>query len=254
MNMKKVLAAVLAGTMVMGGTVAVCAETIDNVFVGDFLSVQSAGIEVKAEELTMTFKGQSADTSAYYFCPNVILYTADEPAFQGTNYAEYVVIRADRWSWTPAGDCASYSGDTTWEVSGPDNDEFDAWIAALGEGMDFTVKAKLDGDKVVCDFTAGSINMKFTTPVDTSRPVYLSLSGEKCKMSDINYSYAGGDAAAGDDSSSGDGAAAGSDDAAAGTSDQKTEQTGDAAPIAAVVVALAGCAAIAFASKKRFVK
>lgn len=52
--------------------------------------------------------------------------------------------------------------------------------------------------------------------------------------------------------------AAGDQQEESGSAEEETatpiKKTGDAAPIAAVVVALAGCAAIAFASKKRFVK
>ncbi len=156
-----------------------------------FLSAQTSGQEVTESGTALTFRNTSdASAANNWETPVVIGYTGSEPIFNGAGYKEYVVVRSDNWAWGPAG--VGDKAAATWASSGYNmtsnvGDPFDwaAWLASNKSGTDCKVQAvKADG-KVYIEFTNGSITSVTSFPVADGEKIYISLSGEKCKLTNI---------------------------------------------------------------------
>ncbi len=267
MKLKKVLAAVLAGTMVMASvSTAFAATSIADLECGTaddgttWWIAHTEGIELKEGTTTFTFTNTSTGSSNWNSGIYVI-YTADE-AYDGgedgisatSGYTEYYVCRSDVYGWDGAG---AVSATTLTVDSSPadgleDQTDIDAawadWLAECQAGIDSTIVATLSGDTLTVVFTVGDAQTTATIAVDSSVATYLSLTGELCTLSDISYEY---EETSSNTAGTTNTTSESSESSEAATTTQKTTQAGDAAPVAAVAVALLGCAAIAFASKKK---
>ncbi len=201
---KKFLAALLATSLVLTiapvmpagmGAVAVAEEKTE-LDCNAFLEAQTDGQEVTESGITITFKSTSyADAKENWNSPVVIAYTGDEAKFQGTGYKEYVVVRSDDWAWGPEG--VGDKTTATWTSSGYNmtsnaGSAFDwaAWLAANKAGTDCKVHAVKKDGKITIEFTNGTLTSSTSFPVETGKKVYISLSGEKCKLSNIKTSGA----------------------------------------------------------------
>lgn len=158
-----------------------------------FLGAQTDGKEVTESGIALTFKNTSDATAINNWeTPVVIAYTGDEPKFQGAGYKEYVVVRSDNWAWGPEGvgdktapTWASSGYGMTANIDGPDPFDFVSWLAANVAGTDCKVQAVKKDGKVFIEFTNGGITSTTSFPVAAGEKIYISLSGEKCKLTDI---------------------------------------------------------------------
>ena len=165
---------------------------------------------------TITFKNTTTGTSNWNSGIYVI-YTADE-AFAGgsgisdlSGYTEYYVCRSDVYGWDGAGVISAAT--LTTDAAPADDDEWAEWLAAMQAGQDCTITATLDGSTLTVVFAAGTAQTTATITVDADSPVYLSLTGELCELTDIYYTVSkqvSGAAASSDalTSTTGDGKAA----------------------------------------------
>lgn len=205
--MKKLLAILLAVAMVMSiALVASAAETtMPDLDCAGWWTAHTAGVELTETPTTITFTNTTyADAADNWNTALWILYTANEAKVNGDGYVEYWVHRSDNYGWGNAGYyTAALPADTFLNTAFPDNlaannitwvGEFaegcwENWVADSKAGAEGTVTAKLDGNgNAVITISYHGVTNTVTLPVDTSKPVYLSLTGEKCKLSNIKVS------------------------------------------------------------------
>ena len=252
MKLKKVLAATLAGTMVMASvSTAFAATSLDDVNATGWWVDHTASVEI-AEGTTVTFtftNTTNSDAGDQWDAPIYVVYTADE-AFAGgadlsstSGYTEYFVGRADAYGWdsadgnTNAGlNLGSFSIDST-------VDDFTAWLSELMNGVNCTLTASMSNSVLTVVFEVNGVKSTYTYTTDGST-IYISLSGEECTLTNISYEVETSTTSSTTTTTT-------TDTTTSETTTDSTTGTGDAAPIAAVAVALLGCAAIAFASKKK---
>ena len=272
MKLRKVLAAVLAGTMVMASLTAVSAESFDDASISDAFSVHTGEVTLSGDfDITYTFNNVGDRSNAGYNYNNYIVEMHTAEAISTTSEGNYVFldVRADNYGWW------AYAAEGTEDIQftatdvPADDAAWAAWLEEMKAGADVEVNIVRSGNTVTVTETAAGytfVAVATTTDFD-GQDLVVYLTGEQCKLTNVELTYNSGSDSSSDDTASDDTASDdSSDDAAAEetttetttTSDdsssttESTTQTGDAAPIAAVAVALLGCAAIAFASKKRF--
>lgn len=126
--------------------------------------------------------------------PIYVVYTGDEPKVGGAGYGEYFVSRSDMFGW---GGAALGAFDTNapekfpegfaWErVSEPN---WDTFLNDNKAGTNSTLSATLENGLLVVTFTNDGAVSKATIPVDATKPVYISLSGELCTLNNIKAEY-----------------------------------------------------------------
>lgn len=222
MKAKKLIAGILAGTMVLSSAVTASAATLDNgtVASGSFWTNRSSGIAIKDSVVTLTFKTKGTPTASWN-CPSYIVYSStDGKSYNGgpsdnadaqksyetgltKNYKEYLVCRGDVYAWTSA-------GATAWEdgVAGPntlgDGYGFTGTAPAVDEGTDWTVyfqeqiKAGTTGTitayysnkNVVVNYKIAGAESTATIPVSSASNLYLGLTTDSCEVTNMSYSYA----------------------------------------------------------------
>ncbi len=268
---KKLLTVALAATMAVASVFSAFAEDVDCT---GWWAAHSQGYEIGANGVDLTFSSKSYDEAASNWnTPIVVVYAADAKFAGGAGmsdtagYTEYAVIRSDAYAWGPAnangttGDVNSGAGADNWAAAGytmentgvpADDAGWAAWLEANKAGVNCTVKATKNNDKVVVELTNNGVTSKTTIPVDASKTIYISVSGELCKVTDLKEAAGG--------APSTDPTPAPSDDkkdepttAPAGSKDNnvKPSQTGDTAAVAVVAIVALGAAVAVIASKKK---
>ena len=160
--------------------------------VDGFWSAHTAGVKIEAgKTYTITFDAKSTDKTNAWNCPSYVIYTnsAAKVDNNSADYKEYIVCRADNWAWTPDGDSGAgtlgdgYKFET---IAVPDSTD---WVATykdtMNAGTEGTITAVLSGKNLVVTYKCAGVESKATIPVDTSKPVYFSLTGEKVAVEDI---------------------------------------------------------------------
>ena len=166
--------------------------------IDNFFSSHTRGIElVDGKQVSIDFKSTS-DVTAVGFWDSVIydLYYASGKFAGGSGitetagYQELFVGRADDFGWktwgtetTNGGLPSNYSYTKIKDV--PATAFVDGLIGAEG-----TITALLDGSTVTVTMSlAGAENKIEITGIDTSeKGLYIALTGEKCRLSDLSYS------------------------------------------------------------------
>ena len=258
MKMKKVLAALLAGTMILGGTVAVSAE---NIVGGDAWwpgPDGHSGAEIQTDgdgEWTYDIKVNRGDDGTLLGGAFVVECYDDAGVYLTVTSAN------DGWVYgvengEVTGASAGGNGYTVGVADdGSEVDTYKMVVTRTDGNWEFDLFE--NGDKAISKikFPNAAIGEKTTLHFYAQIGDYdVTIAGDDSSSSDdSDAEETVAEATTSDDSASADDAAA-SDDSSDDTSVTSTPQTGDATPIVAVIVALAGCGAVAFASKKRFAK
>lgn len=201
---KKLLAAVvIAATMIMANVLSVFAagETVEAT---GWWVAHSSSVEVTEAGVVVTMHSVSdTDADKNWHTPIVVVYTADQ-AFAGgagisdtPGYSEYMVGRSDAWAWNAIGDSNAVP-----LIAARDDAEgaWDNFIAANIAGVDVKVTAKLESGKIVFTVENNGIKTTYSTEVDTTKPVYISISGEKCTITNITATPNAADPETGDSS------------------------------------------------------
>ena len=154
-------------------------------------TAHTSGIEVTDNGVALTFKNNTYSAAANQWeVPVVVAYAGDEAKVNGAGYDEYAVIRGDAYAWTTkAADANTGAGLAAWNNLGytfqSNASTFDTWLADNKAGTDCKIQAIKKDGKVIIETTVGSVTSYTTFPVDAGKKVYISLSGEKCKLTNI---------------------------------------------------------------------
>lgn len=192
--MKKILALAIAVMMicVCAFSVSAAETALPDVDSPAFWGGHSAGIEVTAEGVDITFTSTTyAEATDWFHGPIYILFTADEAKVNGAGYAEYWVQRGDNAGWSPLAN--TWEGMATLNGAGitmeSTCENWDAlwatWLDNLKAGCEVKIHAELQENNAVITMELQTLKMVTTIPVDTTKTVYLSLSGEKATLTNI---------------------------------------------------------------------
>lgn len=201
--MKKISALLLVLAMVCA--CAVCASaaqtTLPDADCPGWWQVFSDGIAVTEEGVEITFTNTSyADASQYYHGPAWIMYTGDEAKVNGAGYFEYWVQRGDNFGWAVG---ANYGVDGTVDsaeanaanlaaagityVSSVGHD-WENYVANAKAGIEVRITSVREGNTVITTTEVGDVVSVVTLPVTADKPVYISLTGEMTKLTNIKVS------------------------------------------------------------------
>lgn len=213
MKLKKVLATVLTGVMVVGSLP----------MLGKGTQVEAAGVtslsdvdctkgwaEERLEPLEITeagfklsFKSTTASTATEAWnAPSYDICTVDSKSEIPTNGAIDQSIwaftgRSDNYAtdkngnrWGPGGDedTGYLTASNSYVFVGVDFDKSDektAFITANKAGADCSIEAYLVGTSVVVEYKNGNTFSASRVAVDPDKKIYLSLTGDVCKMTDM---------------------------------------------------------------------
>lgn len=168
---------------------------MDNLSIEGFWTVHTPGIEIQSgKTYTFTFDAKSklsGENGQVYYCPVYVVYTNSEAKVNNdsADYKEYFVCRADNYGWTSAGNTfegtqgAGYLFETNAVPEG--DDWLAAYKATMAAGTKGTITAKLSGNNVIVVYDIAGVKTTSTIPVDTSKPVYLGLTGEQVDVTNI---------------------------------------------------------------------
>lgn len=184
---KKLLTLAMAATMVVSSVFTAFAD--ETVECSGWWVAHSQGYEVDADGLELSFKNTTYDTAVKNWDgPIYVVYTGDEAKVNGAGYAEYGVARGDLFGWNSAantGDAAAFeaTGNKFEKVAEPA--DWAGYLTALKAGADCKLKATLNGDELVVEFTVADATSKATWKVDGSKKVYISVGGENCTLTEV---------------------------------------------------------------------
>ena len=157
---------------------------------GAFWSAHTGGMEVTESGMAVTFRNNThADAVNGWDIPLAVAYTGDVPVVNGAGYKEYVVVRGDGYAWANAdGDINTGAGLASWSGLGytfEANPVNDSWLEDNKSGTECKVQAVKSDGKVIIETKVGSVTSKTTFPVEDGKKVYISLTGEQCKLTNI---------------------------------------------------------------------
>ena len=164
-------------------------STLEDMTIGDFLSVVSKGVELKKNHTyTITFDSVSPNAVNNWETPCYAVYTSDEGAYNVGDWYELFLCRADVFGW-PGGVfdnntlSATFPSDYTWATTYPA--DWAAWLAECKAGTTGKITAKYDGSSVMVTYEIAGAKTVVTMPHTSNEPVYLSLTGQATNISDI---------------------------------------------------------------------
>lgn len=197
MKLKKALAGVLAGVMVLGSTVSAFGATLSNMTCGTWWESHSKGILLEdGKEVNIKFS-QTTTGSNNWDSATYVVYTSSDGNYGvagDAGYVEYFVGRSDVYGW--CADANVGGGNTIDGLTGglsfainaapADDDAWAAWRKGL-KSQSSTIVAKRDGKTVTVTYTVGACSGTATLPVGSASKVYIGLTGENCTISGISY-------------------------------------------------------------------
>lgn len=160
---------------------------------GDFWSAHYPGFEITEEPHTYTFHTQTdAGAIDNWDTPLFVAFHSEDGLVNGEGYREYGVIRSDNFYWDAPGDIVGpiisastvfpAGFDADWDAS------WKAWQAANRAGVDCSVTTQLYNGCALIAVQNNGITTTYAVPVDTAVKNYLSLSGQSCKLSNLQTS------------------------------------------------------------------
>lgn len=215
MKAKKLLAGILAGTMVLSSAVTVSAATLDKgtLTCTTFWGEHSSGVAIKEQAVTFTFNAKSTGAGANsYESPVYVVYSSDNGKAYSANaddadgqkhkYKEYLVCRSDVYAWTSAG-ATGWGNDgvaipnalgSGYGFTGtPPADGGETWTTYFAEQMQKvqkgTITAYISGKNAIVNFKIAGAESTATIPVSSTKDLYIGLTGEKCNITNMQYEY-----------------------------------------------------------------
>ncbi len=192
--MKKILSLAIAIIMICGCALAVSAvETKADVDSPNFWGAHSEGVAITEEGVDITFVSTSyADVVSNWEGPMYILYAASEPKVNGEGYVEYWVQRGDNYGWNVANgntfenaDALAAAGITMVSECADWDALWASYVENLKAGCEVHIHAQLVEGNAVVTMELQGLKMTTTVPVDTAATTYISVSGEKAKLTGI---------------------------------------------------------------------
>lgn len=242
---KKIFALALAAVMLVSGamTASAATGTMPDLDCNGWWVDHTDGLEMKdGVTYTVTFDtqyvaGTDTDGQSNWDSPIFIVYTSDvnkignvDPDNVNPAFVEYWVGRVDNWGWGTAGATYTTTGD------------WDNFLATMAAGCEGKLVATLTGTTLDVSIAAAGLEAVYSMTVDTTKPVYLSISGQFCTITDIVWSDGQPDEEVPSETTT-----------ESNTEDNIVDEKGDLGS-AAYMVLLAGAAlvVVAFVSKKKF--
>lgn len=186
---KKLLAAALAGAMVLGSaTTAFAATTVtgDTVDCTGWWANFTPGYEVDADGVDVTFTNTTYATAEQNWNgPIVVVYSADNGEVNGEGYVEYWVGRGDGYGWTGEINTNTAEAMEAAGITFTPGTVSDTYLAELKAGAECEVKASMADGKAIVEFTSGTCITTVSVPVDTYTKTYVSIGGELTFLSNI---------------------------------------------------------------------
>lgn len=251
---KKFFAVALATTMALSTAMTAFAVDVKDTISGDltvttFFNERTDAVALKSGD-SYTFKFKNTSTEAAKNWENYVLAITGEigDAYTGADQ-EVLIIRADAWGWGGgmsdfvAPDAASGN-----KLEFTSDANFETWKDEVKAGVDCEVTIARTGDKL--DYTAKIGNYTISTSATSGKALpetcYAFFTGEKCSLTGISTTKAGGSSTPEPDSKPSTDPIKAPDGNPA-----TTPKTGDVAPVAALAaVAVVACAAVVVSKKK----
>ncbi|MCI8752065.1 MAG: hypothetical protein HFH66_12035 [Lachnospiraceae bacterium] len=173
-------------------------DTENSVTFEKWWSKHLEGVKITEEGITANFKSKSNGTFRHDV-PVYVVFSSDDKKVNGTNYAEYGVMRSDCVGWAGTAGKIKYWGegsdkyysDKDAGVAGTES-EIAEWVEAKQKDfVDYTVSAYKSGKYVFMKINAGGLVTYAKVTVSSSANTYLSLSGENCSVKDITWGNTG---------------------------------------------------------------
>ena len=191
---KKFLTVVMATVMTLAMSVSAFATDLAEVDGTGWWAAHSKAIEVNETGVEVNFTATTYESATNNWnSPLYVVYTATEEFAGGAGisdvagYTEYGVVRADVYAWSGDANTGNLDSWTnkglTWEATAPA--DWATWLASLKGGVEGNLKAQLSGDTLTAVFTVGDAVSTASFVVDSSKPVYISLTAELCKLTNI---------------------------------------------------------------------
>lgn len=192
--MKKMLALAIVAVMMFACTVGAAAaqKSLPDLDGTGWWTAHTEGIEVTEDGVEITCKATAYETAeCNWNGPLYVVYTGDEAKVNGAGYTEYWVCRGDAYAWTITAN--TLDGLETLRAAGYDfsSTGVEGWVgwenfvSALKAGTDCKISAKLADGKVTVVMEACGLQSTSVIPVDSSKPVYLSLSADTATLTNI---------------------------------------------------------------------
>ena len=158
------------------------AGNIPNVQVDNYRSAHSEGIPIR-DGLRVTVHAMSLPTSRLvWHCPFVCIFGSHDGRVNGKGYRELAFMRFDGECWECDPDCMA-------ELSVSKSDEFggwDAWKSFNRQGYDATVEFRVVDNKIIISTENAGISIRNTVVMNgIDEPVYASLTGDQCALTNI---------------------------------------------------------------------
>ena len=155
-----------------------------------FSDPASYGSEVTETENTIDFKSKTfMGQTATWYTPSIVVYYGEENKVLGEGYDEVFVNRSDQYGWTSAGNTSS-EGMANLEAAGftyaksgvtPDAN----WLNANIKGVDVSVTSQIVDGNAIITFNNNGVISTLKFKADTTKKLYVSVKGEKCRVSGL---------------------------------------------------------------------
>lgn len=199
---KKLLTLAMAAVMVVSSAVTAFAAdetTLDGS--EGWWTAHTKGYLVDEDGVELTFKATTdADALNGWDGPVALLYTATE-AYAGeytpdadstvqvnnlAGYSEIILVRGDSAAFLGANNTwGTLSEDWTWEAT-KTTDDWEAYKTAIKAGLDCSVVVTKADGAVTLVLKVGDITeSKITVKTDTTKDIYLAMTAENCKLTNI---------------------------------------------------------------------
>ncbi|MBR4473495.1 MAG: HD domain-containing protein [Oscillospiraceae bacterium] len=159
---------------------------IPNVQIDGVRSAASEGIPVK-DRMLLSFHTMSLPTARLiWHCPYIVLFYSADGKVNGEGYREYTAIRLDGENWENDNHIQGRI-----IVNREDGFEgWDAWKRGNKEGFDCTVQFRREGNRITVSTENLGLSVKGITILpeemtDKDNPVYASLTGDQCALTNI---------------------------------------------------------------------
>lgn len=160
-------------------------NTSDTLEFNGWWEKHSYGEEVTSEKKTVEFKSKSdANATAVHQTPTLVVYYGDENKVNGEGYKEVFVNRSDMYGWsenanTNVTDALTEAGfEYTKGTALPDAE----WLAANRNGVDVSFTSQIVDGNAVITFNNASVTSTLKFKADTSKKLYVSVTGERCRV------------------------------------------------------------------------
>ncbi len=163
---------------------------IPNVNCSGWWTAHSDGILVDETPVRIVYNTISYINAAEnWHTPILVVYSAFDQTVGGVAYYEFAVTRSDAYGWSTGADAYSFEG-----TYSNDWTDWGQWLAKNKAGIkDCEIMAVRRDDNIIITQTNAGVTVKsvIQIPLNTQFPVYISLTGELCALSNIRIERMG---------------------------------------------------------------